>query len=156
CRDCLDRGMDAGLAAVLGAAVGALATIGTSYVTGRAQFGQWRRQHRRDAYVDYLSALHDRDIAMDAVLDAVEHHLPTAEKVERFIELAREAHRSAEVVILEGPATMVTAVSDIGRASEDVAAAMRRLVAGQPAEAPTEQLYQAVKRFRAAAARVVN
>ncbi|HVV24479.1 MAG TPA: hypothetical protein VHF06_33920 [Pseudonocardiaceae bacterium] len=147
--------MDAGLAAVLGGAVGALATIGAAFVTGRAtarsQVDQWRRQHRRDAYARYLGALHDRDIAMDAILDAIAHHEPTEERVTRFVELAREVHRAAEVVLLEGPAAVTKPLHDVGRASEAVAVAMRRLVAGQHAEPPVDELYQAVKRFRAAA-----
>ncbi|MGW6202578.1 hypothetical protein ACWF9B_02850 [Streptomyces sp. NPDC055089] len=69
--------MDAEVAALLGAAVGSLATLGAAFVTGRAaarsQFDQWRRQHRRDAYVSCLAALYDRDIAMDAISEALEH-----------------------------------------------------------------------------------
>ncbi|MFJ9545429.1 hypothetical protein [Streptomyces erythrochromogenes] len=46
--------MDAALTALIGAAVGSLATLGSAMLTGRntarAQFVQWRRQHRRDAY----------------------------------------------------------------------------------------------------------
>ncbi|CAM5510260.1 hypothetical protein STENM223S_03098 [Streptomyces tendae] len=115
--------MDAGLAALLGAAVGSLATVGSALVSGRAtarsQFDQWRRQHRRDAYANYLGALHDRDIAMDAVLDALRPETPdlrdTDEKVRRFVALAREAHRAAEVVILEGPLSTVEAADRVAR-----------------------------------------
>lgn len=67
--------MDAGVTALLGAAVGSLATLGSALVTGRvaarSQFGQWRRQHRRDAYANYLGALYDRDVALDAVRAAL-------------------------------------------------------------------------------------
>ncbi|MDI9832462.1 hypothetical protein [Streptomyces sp. KAU_LT] len=63
--------MDAGTTALLGAAVGSLATLGAAVVTGRvaahAQFAQGRRQHRRDAYANYLAAVYDRDVALDAV-----------------------------------------------------------------------------------------
>ncbi|MEE1792799.1 hypothetical protein PUR28_18885 [Streptomyces sp. BE308] len=103
--------MDSGLAALLGAAVGSAATLGAAIVNGRAQArsqrAQWSRQHRRDAYAGYLSALHDRDIAMDAVLDALRSDQPDLpdvdEKAGRFITLARGVHRACEVVILEGP-----------------------------------------------------
>ncbi|MFI1652384.1 hypothetical protein ACH4XT_36395 [Streptomyces avidinii] len=104
--------MDSGLAALLGAAVGSATTLGAAIVTGRvqarSQHAQWSRQHRRDAYAGYLGALHDRDIAMDAVLDALRADAPDLpdldEKTGRFVTLAREVHRAAEIVILEGPA----------------------------------------------------
>ncbi|WP_239069979.1 MULTISPECIES: hypothetical protein [unclassified Streptomyces] len=67
--------MDAGIAALLGAAVGSLSTLGAAMVNGRSaarsQLDQWRRQHRRDAYAHCLAALHHRDIPMDDVLDAL-------------------------------------------------------------------------------------
>src|SRR5882757_3882662 len=117
--------MDAGLAALLGAAVGSVATLGTAIVSGRAQaraqHDQWRRQHRRDAYASYLSALHDRDIAMDAILDALRSDDPDLpdvdEKIRRFIALAREVHRASEVVILEGPASLVKVTERVTHAS---------------------------------------
>ncbi|MCX4850267.1 hypothetical protein [Streptomyces sp. NBC_00893] len=50
--------MDSGLAALLGAAVGAATTLGAAVVNGRAQarsqHAHWSRQHRRDAYAGYL------------------------------------------------------------------------------------------------------
>jgi hypothetical protein len=109
--------MDAGLAALLGAAVGSLTTLGAAIVNARAQARtqhvQWRRQHRRDAYAAYLSALHDRDIVMDEILDALQADQPDLpaldETVRHFIARAREVHRAAEVVILEGPPSIVEA-----------------------------------------------
>ncbi|MEU5371713.1 hypothetical protein ABZ362_22515 [Streptomyces sp. NPDC005951] len=94
--------MDSGLAALLGAAVGSAATLGAAIVNGRAQarsqHAQQSRQHRRDAR--YLSALHDRDLAMDAVLDALRPDRPDLTTVEertaRFVTLAREVHRTCE------------------------------------------------------------
>lgn len=81
--------MDAGLAALLGAAVGSVATLGAAIVSGRAQaraqHDQWRRQHRRDAYADYLSALHERDIAMDAILDALRADDPDLPDVDESV-----------------------------------------------------------------------
>lgn len=137
-------------------------------VTARSQFNQWRRQHRRDAYVTYLCALHDRDIAMDAVLDALQLDDPDLgdvdEKVPRFVELAREVHRSAEVVILEGPVSTVEAANGVARASGDLSSVMRRMVknarTGDFSEKAADTalaaergraLYQEVKVFREAA-----
>jgi len=164
--------MDAGLAALLGAAVGSLATLGAAMVSGRAQarsqHDQWRRQHRRDAYADYLSALHDRDIAMDAILGALRSDDPDLpdvdEKMRGFVTLAREVHRAVEVVILEGPAPLVEVAERVTHASSDLSLVMRRMAenarvgdATRKAEdvalaAEKERiLYQAVKDFRLAA-----
>lgn len=126
--------MDSGLAALLGAAVGSATTLGAAIVNGRAQArsqqAQWSRQHRREAYAGYLSALHDRDIAMDAVLDALRSDPPDLpdidEKIGRFITLAREVHRAGEIVILEGPALAEVAERVTG-ASSDLAHVMRRM-----------------------------
>ncbi|MFJ7086388.1 hypothetical protein ACIQU8_24540 [Streptomyces griseus] len=50
--------MDSGLAALLGAAIGSVATLGAAMVNGgsqaRSQHAQQSRQHRRDAYARYL------------------------------------------------------------------------------------------------------
>lgn len=167
--------MDAEVAALLGAAVGSLATLGAAFVTGRAaarsQFDQWRRQHRRDACVFYLGALHDRDIAMDAVFEALRPDRPdlaqVEERVGRFVGLAREVHRAAEVVILEGPPPLAKAVGRLGRASGELAEVMRRMVkdahagdtAGKAADTALatlreRALHQEVKSFRSAAADV--
>jgi hypothetical protein len=164
--------MDAGLAALLGAAVGSLATLGAAIVNGRAQarsqHDQWRRQHRRDAYASYLSTLHDRDIAMDAILDALRSDDPDLpdvdEKIRRFITLAREVHRAVEVVILEGPAPLAEVAGRVTQASSDLSHVMRRMAENARAGDTTRRaedtalaaekgriLYQAVKDFRLAA-----
>ncbi|MFF4173788.1 proline dehydrogenase [Streptomyces sp. NPDC001744] len=169
--------MDAGLAAVLGTVVGSLATLGAAVVSGRvaarSQFDQWRRQHRRDAYANYLGALHDRDIAMDAILDALKAHDPDLqdvdEKVQRFITLAREVHRAAEVVIIEGPSSVVEAADHVAQASRVLSGVMRRMVqdahvgddshlAANTALATGKEhiLHQAVKSFRSAAGDILN
>ncbi|WP_097980976.1 proline dehydrogenase [Streptomyces sp. f150] len=164
--------MDSGLAALLGAAVGSAATLGAAIVNGRAQarsqHAQQSRQHRRDAYARYLSALHDRDLAMDAVLDALRPDRPDLTVVEdltaRFVTLAREVHRTCEVVILEGPATVAAVAERVTNASADLSYAMRNMTedarAGDTARkaehtalaAERERaLYEAVKEFRLAA-----
>ncbi|WP_416955321.1 proline dehydrogenase [Streptomyces sp. Agncl-13] len=169
--------MDAGLAALLGAAVGSVATLGAAIVSGRtqtrAQHDQWRRQHRRDAYAGYLGALHDRDIAMDAVLDALrsdEPELPDVdEKIHRFIALAREVHRAAEVVILEGPASLVEVTERVADASSGLSEVMRRMADNARVGDVTRKtedvtlaaereriLYQEVRAFRVAARGVIG
>ncbi|MEV8319888.1 proline dehydrogenase [Streptomyces sp. NPDC059900] len=169
--------MDAGLAAVLGATVGSLATLGAAVVSGRsqarAQYDQWRRQHRRDAYAAYLAALHDRDIAMDAVLDGLRARHPDLpdvdEKVRHFVTLAREVHRAAEVVALEGPDAVTAAADRIARASRDLSHVMRQMVEeartgdtarrsdrGELAAARERDLYETVKEFRRVAGAVIG
>ncbi|MFJ4970926.1 proline dehydrogenase [Streptomyces sp. NPDC088755] len=164
--------MDSGLAALLGAAVGSVATLGAAIVNGRAQarsqHAQGSRQHRRDAYARYLSALHDRDIAMDAVLDALRSDRPDLpdldEKRGRFVALAREVHRACEIVILEGPESVADAAERVTGASSDLAHVMRRMAENARAGDITDTaedmavaaerertLYQAVKDFRLAA-----
>ncbi|MET8013577.1 proline dehydrogenase [Streptomyces sp. NPDC005271] len=169
--------MDAGLAALLGAAVGSLATLGAAIVNGRAaarsQFGQWRRQHRRDAYANYLGALHDRDIAMDAIFAALLPDIPDLqdidEKVQRLVVLAREVHRAVEIVVLEGPSSVVKAAEQVTHTSGKLSEVMRRMVqnahAGDASLKATDGalaaerqhlLYQAVKSFRTAAGDVLG
>lgn len=186
--------MDAGLAALLGAAVGSLATLGAALVNGRsqarAQRDQWRRQHRRDAYVGYLGALHDRDIAMDAVRAALRPGAPDSvnavdavdsvdvvdldEKLGRFVTLAREVHRAVEIVIIEGPDSVVAAAERVTHASQELARVVGRMganaragaVAGAAddaaltdaalAEERERSLYRAVKDFRHAARAAVG
>ncbi|GAA3796562.1 proline dehydrogenase [Streptomyces phyllanthi] len=169
--------MDAGLAALLGAAVGSVATLGAAIVSGRAQaraqHDHWRRQHRRDAYANYLSALHDRDIAMDAILDALRSDDPDLpdvdEKMRRFVTLAREVHRAAEVVILEGPDSIAQVASRVTHASSNLSRVMRRMAENAHAGDTTRKaedtalaaerehiLYRAVKDFRLAARSVIG
>ncbi|MGW7588041.1 proline dehydrogenase [Streptomyces rubiginosohelvolus] len=164
--------MDSGLAALLGAAVGSAATLGAAIVNGRtqarSQHAQQSRQYRRDEYARYLSALHDRDLAMDAVLDALRPDRPDLTAIEdltaRFVTLAREVHRTCEVVILEGPASVAAVAERVTNASADLAYAMRTMAedarAGDTARKAehaalaTEReraLYEAVKEFRLAA-----
>ncbi|MFZ3495524.1 proline dehydrogenase [Streptomyces sp. 5.8] len=169
--------MDSGLAALLGAAVGSATTLGAAIVNGRAQarsqHAQWSREHRREAYAGYLSALHDRDIAMDAVLDAlrpVQPDLPDVdEKIGRFVALAREVHRAGEVVILEGPSPLAEIADRVAKASSDLSGVMRRMAENARAGDTTRKvedtalaaerertLYQAVKDFRLAARGVID
>ncbi|MER6252545.1 proline dehydrogenase [Streptomyces sp. NPDC001584] len=164
--------MDSGLAALLGAAVGSATTLGAAIVNGRAQarsqHAQWSRQHRRDAYAGYLGALHDRDIAMDAVLDVLRADAPDLsdldEKTGRFVALAREVHRAAEIVILEGPAPLAEVAERVTHASGGLSHVMRRMAQDARAGEVTRKaedtalaaerqriLYQAVKDFRLAA-----
>ncbi|EST25768.1 hypothetical protein [Streptomyces niveus] len=169
--------MDAGIAALLGAGIGSVATLGATILSGRAQaraqHEQWLRQHRRDAYAGYLSALHDRDIAMDSILDALrqsESELSNVdENVQRFVTLAREVHRRAEVVILEGPHTLAEAAGRITHASEELSQVMRRMVEDARTSQVSRQaqdralaaererdLYQTIKDFRLTARTVLG
>ncbi|WP_346048241.1 hypothetical protein [Actinomadura chokoriensis] len=69
---------------------------------------------------------------MDAVLEALRADAPDLagvdEKVRRFVDLAREVHRSMEIVIIEGPPSMVEAAERVQHASEALSEVMRRMV----------------------------
>ncbi|BFP53155.1 hypothetical protein SCMC78_29620 [Streptomyces sp. CMC78] len=164
--------MDSGLAALLGAAIGSAATLGAAMVNGRSQArsqrAQQSRQHRRDAYARYLGALHDRDLAMDAVLAALraDHPDPAVidELTDRFVALAREVHRCCETVILEGPASVAAVAERVTNASADLSYVMRRMAGDARAGDTTRRsadsalategeraLYDTVKEFRLAA-----
>lgn len=165
--------MDAGLAALLGAAVGSLTTLGTAMVSGRSaartQFAQWRRQHRRDAYAGYLAAVYDRDIALDAVRDALRTDRPDPgaldERLEHFDARVRDVHRAAEFVLLEGPEPVVQALYRTVHAADALAETIRRMTQDAHTGDTTRKeadtalaterehaLYQSVKALRAAAA----
>ncbi|MGW4087143.1 proline dehydrogenase [Streptomyces sp. NPDC004822] len=169
--------MDAGTTALLGAAVGSLATLGAAVVTGRvaahAQFAQGRRQHRRDAYANYLAAVYDRDVALDAVRDALRADRPDLRAVdarmEQFRSRARDVHRVAELVILEGPESVVRALYRAVHAADDVAEVVGRMVrdahAGETSRKAADLAlaaerehpsYQSVKALRAAASDVLG
>ncbi|GLW45551.1 hypothetical protein Stsp02_12130 [Streptomyces sp. NBRC 14336] len=160
-----------------GAAVGSLATLGSAMVTGRAaarsQFAQWRRQHRRDAYANYLAAVYDRDIALDAVRDALRDDNPDLREVDERMELfrarARDVHRAAEFVVLEGPESVVEALYRAVHAAEGLAEVVRRMArdahAGDASRKAADTalaaerehlLYQAVKDLRTAAGNVLS
>jgi hypothetical protein len=146
-------------------------------VTGRAaarsQFGQWRRQHRRDAYANYLGAVYDRDVALDAVRDALSADRPVLrdvdEKMERFATQVRGVHRAAEFVILEGPPSVVESLYRVVHTADDLTNVIRRMVrdahAGDTSRKAADTalaaeredlLYQAVKGLRAAASDVLD
>lgn len=110
---------------------------------------------------------------MDAVFGALQPETPDLrdvdDKVHRFVALAREVHRAAEVVILEGPFPTVEAADRVARASGDLSSVMRRMVRNAHAEDFSQKvvdtalaaereraLYQAVKDFRAAASDVLG
>ncbi|MEV6507274.1 hypothetical protein AB0M61_14250 [Streptomyces sp. NPDC051642] len=110
---------------------------------------------------------------MDAVLDALrsdEPELPCVdEEIRRFIALAREVHRAAEVVILEGPASLVKVTERVVDASSGLSEVMRRLADNARAGDVTRKaedmalaaerergLYQEVRAFRLAARGVIG
>ncbi|MFG2779814.1 hypothetical protein ACGFY7_18425 [Streptomyces prunicolor] len=110
---------------------------------------------------------------MDAVLDALradEPELPDVdEKIRRFIALAREVHRAAEVVILEGPASLVKLAERVADASGGLSEVMRRMADKARAGDATRKaegvalaaereriLYREVRAFRLAARGVVG
>ncbi|WP_026400529.1 hypothetical protein [Actinomadura rifamycini] len=164
--------MDAGIAALIGTGIGASATLAAAFVNGRVQArlqrNQWSREQRRAAYAAYLTALYDRDVALDAVREALGRDDPDLrdvdERLHRFVDLARNVHRTVEIVLLEGPPSIADAVDRIEHASRDLSQVVRRLVddarAGDASRRPADLataaerervLYRAVVEFRGAA-----
>ncbi|WP_406118740.1 hypothetical protein [Streptomyces sp. NBC_00989] len=110
---------------------------------------------------------------MDAGLAALrsdEPELPDVdEKIRRFIALAREVHRAAEVVILEGPVSIVNFTERVADASSGLSEVMRRMANDARARDVTRKaedvtlaaereriLYQEVRAFRVAARGVIG
>ncbi|CBG69241.1 hypothetical protein SCAB_21271 [Streptomyces scabiei 87.22] len=117
--------------------------------------------------------MYDRDVALDAVRDALRADRPDLrdvdEKMERFAGQVRGVHRAAEFVILEGPPSVVQALYRVVHAADDLAGVMQRMVHDAHAEDTSRKdadtalaaerehlLYQAVKGFRAAASDVLG
>ncbi|WP_234365677.1 hypothetical protein [Streptomyces sp. RTd22] len=107
-------------------------------------------------------------MAMDDVLRALGAEVPDQAvvegRVEAFIRLAREVHRAAEVVLLEGPSRVGEAVSGVAEASGALSGVMRRMVDDARrgdvscraedlalAAERSDALWEAVKGFRAVA-----
>ncbi|MCX5250712.1 hypothetical protein OG895_36885 [Streptomyces sp. NBC_00201] len=91
------------------------------------------------------------------------------EKMERFAVQARGVYRAAELVILEGPPSVVEALYGVVHAASDLAEVVRRMVRDAHAEDTSPKaedtalaaerehlLHQAVKGLRAAAADVLG
>ncbi|MGR3931667.1 hypothetical protein [Streptomyces sp. BRA346] len=112
-------------------------------------------------------------MAMDDVLRALGAEAPDQAvvegRVETFIALAREVHRAAEVVLLEGPSGVGEAVSGVAEASSALSGVMRRMVddarrgdTSRRAEdlalaaARSDALWEAVKGFRLVAGGVLG
>ncbi|MDF3300195.1 hypothetical protein [Streptomyces tropicalis] len=108
--------MDQGLAAVLGAAVGVVGTLGTACFTylatrqqtrdrERVEHGQWLRQQRQQAYENFLIAYDRFAAAATAVEDALQG--PRTEGYEDYVAAlkdAMDAFGSARVrVAVAGP-----------------------------------------------------
>lgn len=110
---------------------------------------------------------------MDAILNALQADSPDLpgldEAVRHFIDRARDVHRATEVVILEGPPSIVEATDRIAEASSGLSEVMQRMVknvhAGDTAEraqdsadasARERQLYEAVSEFRVHARSVLG
>jgi hypothetical protein len=111
--------MDAGVAAVLGAVVGVAGTMGAAalgWLSARSQlraqrlidYGERRRQARRDAYAAFLEHLSKVRVPLMESLDALDQPLPDVDAILRRLEAAQ--HEAAQndsisyVVMLEGPA----------------------------------------------------
>ncbi|MFI8787139.1 hypothetical protein [Streptomyces sp. NPDC055105] len=105
--------MDAGLAAILGAAVGGIlgasGTLGTALVSGRLQgrnnHEQWQRDGRRAAYSELLRFAADLEQEIDGLYHRRTPRTPNdvVEQAERVIERLHALRATAATVMVEGP-----------------------------------------------------
>lgn len=107
--------MDQGLAAVLGALVGALAAGGGTYLTAKSAAALHKRQARREAYRNFLldiKPLRMRLVELKVVLIKAQDSsltLPDGALDERLTEierLSKSLERNVVTVSLEGPSSV--------------------------------------------------
>jgi hypothetical protein len=105
--------MDQGLAAVLGALVGAVATGGGAYLTAISTNRLHKRQARRDAYGNFLRDLLPMGLELssfrnllDVYADVAYESTPSSSinsQLDKILELKESANRNIVSVVLEGP-----------------------------------------------------
>lgn len=120
--------MDAGLAALLGAAVGGLlgagGTLGSSYLTGRlqgrGQHAQWRRQGRREAYSNFIAALTAFRHQVDKCFFAMESEQGLTGEMSQLEALWPAVRAALPVVAVEGPRSVADQAAELERHAEDI------------------------------------
>ncbi|MET9813892.1 hypothetical protein [Streptomyces sp. NPDC006355] len=117
--------MDAGLAAVLGALAGAVATTGAAFATGwsareqakiaaRAEHRRQRRDARQTVYEDFINAVEALIEATRLIhLDINEGNVIVAPSGEEVQPLENSVGKIATKVILAGPASMSERVQEL-------------------------------------------
>ncbi|REK87897.1 hypothetical protein DY245_24265 [Streptomyces inhibens] len=124
--------MDAGTAAILGAAVGGLfgagGTLGAAFLTGRfqgrSQHGQWWREGRRAAYSNFIAAVTSFREAADALEmadDQGRDEIELSELLKTVHDRWPAVRSTAPVVAVEGPQKVADLAAKIERHVEGFA-----------------------------------
>ncbi|MFF6808824.1 hypothetical protein ACFZAG_02850 [Streptomyces sp. NPDC012403] len=126
--------MDAGTAAVLGALVGSVATIGAALATGwaqregvritaRSEHRRERREPRQGAYQEFISSalsLHSQIHVFAGEAELVPEAI-SSDEYSQFHALASAVEQKSITVALAGPREVTEAALKIGRLSIDIA-----------------------------------
>nr|WSZ96628.1 hypothetical protein OH820_14040 [Streptomyces sp. NBC_00857] len=123
--------MDQGLAAVLGALVGAVATGAGAYLPARSADRLHKRQARRDAYLAFLrevemfqARLHDASTFCDE--DQVQSPTAQADRILSELEEGPDTlSRHSAAILIEGPESMFEVVQEILIDAYSASGAMR-------------------------------
>ncbi|MER7396949.1 hypothetical protein ABT381_15725 [Streptomyces sp. NPDC000151] len=112
--------MDAGIAALIGTAIGTGGTLGSTWLAGRyqgrTQYAQWRRQGRRDAYSALIAAVTAHREAADSLmrlLDDTYSPDDASRALEHLNRLLPAVRAAAPVVAVEGPADVSALAQDM-------------------------------------------
>jgi hypothetical protein len=160
--------MDQGVAAILGAGVGVLGTLGTALLTygatkqqvriqGRLSHAQWLRDARQVAYSRFNIACHKTGVAVESWLEAVRTARQTvatpaaaALRAQRSaVETAfSEANRESIQVAIAGPADLASKADEIMDAFRDIFGEMDGLVDELPLRAaPPPGQYDVIRQM---------
>jgi hypothetical protein len=158
--------MDAGLAAVLGAGVGALATTGAALATGwasreqskigaRAEHRRQRREPRKGLYKQFIDAASTAEwyMAMPPLLIAMANQEdpleePTAtEHAQRCRALADDVKKAWLDVVLAGPAEVAQTASEIEECCRKLAICADAFAEGQASSSLEHDCRELMKRF---------
>ena len=121
--------MDPGLAAVLGATVGVLGSLGTAVLTWsatrwrvrtetRTEHARWRHQVRRDAYIGLLTSARTATSALLTALETLHanREQEAQQELTRAWQLLGPLESTLATVRLEGPMAVVPAAADLAEA----------------------------------------
>ncbi|MFB7359408.1 proline dehydrogenase [Streptomyces gardneri] len=122
--------MDQGIAALAGAAIGIIGTLGAAHLTGRAQRAQWRRQVRRDAYSVFISRYDAAVRAGQEAVFAIREDRFEDSINQAFLGKVREARGALTPVQLEGPEALAWRAESATRQLDTWSYIVDRLING--------------------------
>lgn len=120
--------MDAGVAALLGAAVGGIlgagGTIGAAALSGRSQgrsqHSHWRRQGRREVYSKFLEAVTAHQKAMEELASMAYAAIRGDHSPEELDSAWEEAQALLPAVHTTGPIVVIEGPRDVAKLAEEI------------------------------------